>query len=336
MTFDERVTALAPLGFTPRQTRFLVMAALHSGYCLRRQYLAFAGVRYGKNVRDFLEALVRRELAQRFLYQPNRGHVYHLHAKALYRALAQRDNRNRRQVSPAVIARKLMLLDAVLTVPDAEWYATEEDKVALFTRERGIPLGDLPQRVYAPTDRRSRTTTRYFMHKLPVYLTSDRAVVHFVYLVNDETGHGLEQFLADHVRLFSALPTWAVVAAYPRGLNGLPACRTVFDRFAATTWRPAPQEGMADVRWFFATRRLVDGGDLRTLSVADLDRFREARRRFASAQMEALYGAWLAHGERALAHGNGRAPDIPAPAAQLLLRELPSTYSQFGSWPGVC
>lgn len=58
MTFDERVAALAPLGFTPRQTRFLVTAALHSGYCLRRQYLAFAGVRYGKNVCDFLEALV--------------------------------------------------------------------------------------------------------------------------------------------------------------------------------------------------------------------------------------------------------------------------------------
>jgi hypothetical protein len=336
MTFDERVTALAPLGFTPRQTRFLVTAALHSGYCLRRQYLAFAGVRYGKNVRDFLEALVSRQLAQRFLYQPNRGHVYHLHAKALYRALAQRDNRNRRQVSAAVIARKLMLLDYVLTVPDGEWYATEEDKVALFSRERGIPLGDLPQREYAPTDRRSQTTTRYFIHKLPVYLAPDRAVVHFVYLVNDETGHGLAQFLHDHVRLFSALPTWSVVAVCPRGLNGLPACRPVFDRFGATTWRPAPSEGMGDVRWFFASRRLVESGDLRSLSVADLDRFREARRRFASAHMEALYGAWLAHGERVLAHESDRAPEIPAPAAQLVLRELPSTYSQFGSWPGVC
>ena len=90
------------------------------------------------------------------------------------------------------------------------------------------------------------------------------------------------------------------------------------------------------MRWFFATRQLVESGDLRTLSVADLDRFREARRRFASAQMEALYGAWLAHGERALDNGNGRAPDMPAPAAQLVLRELPSTYSQFGSFPGVC
>jgi len=336
MTFDERVAALAPLGFTPRQTRFLVTAALHSGYCLRRQYLAFAGVRYGKNVRDFLDALVRRRLAQRFRYQPNRGHIYHIHATSLYRALAQRDNRNRRHVSPALIARKLMLLDYVLTVPGGAWYATEEDKVALFTRELGIPLGDLPQREYAAMGRCGPTTTRYFIHKLPVYVAPDRAVVHFVYLVNDETGHGLEQFLHDHVRLFSALPTWSVVAVCPRGLNGLPACRTVFDRFAATTWRPAPAEGIADVRWFFARRQLVERGDLRTLSVADINRFRDARQRFASAHMEALYGAWLAHGERALAQGNDRAPDIPAPAAQLVLHELPSTYSQFGSWPGVC
>ena len=296
MTFEERVTALAPLGFTPRQTRFLVTAALHGGYCLRRQYQAFAGLSHGQQVNDFFEALVRRELARPFRYQPNRGHVYHLHATSLYRALAQRDNRNRRQVSPAAIARKLMLLDYVLTVPDAEWYATEEDKVALFTRDLGIPIGDLPSRVYEPTDRRRRATTRQFIHKLPVYRTADRAVVHFVYLVNDETGHGLEQFLQDHVRLFSALPAWSVVAVCPRGLSGLPACRTVFDRFAATTWQPAPAKtasatcGGSSPRGS-SSRAAICGA----LSVADLDRFREAREPASRAlSMEALYGAWLA------------------------------------------
>jgi hypothetical protein len=336
MTFDERVAALGPLGFTPRQTRFLVTAALHSGYCLRRHYLAFAGVRYGKNVRDFFEALVRRHLAQRFLYQPNRGHIYHLHATSLYRALAQRDNRNRREVSPAVIARKLMLLDYVLTVPDAAWYATEEDKVALFTRELGIPLDELPRRDYAPTDRYSRTTTRYFIHKLPVYLNADRAVVHFVHLVNDDRGDGLARFLHDHVRLLRALPAWRVVAICPRGRRGLPVCRTVFDEFAATTWQPVTSERLAPLRGFFATRQLVERGDLRSLSVADLDRFREARRQFANAHTEALYGAWLANGDRALEHAKSEAQETPSHAAELILQELPSTYSQFGSLPGVC
>ena len=204
---------------------------------------------------DFFDALVRRKLAHSFLYQPNRGHIYHLHAKPLYRALAQRDNRNRRQVSPAVIARKLMVLDYVLTLPDAEWYATEEDKVGLFTRERGIPLGDLPARVYAPTDRRSRPTTRYFIHKLPVYLTTDRSVVHFVYLVNDETGHGLEQFLQDHVRLFTALPagpSWP--SAHAKWAIG-----RVPDRLRPFRHETgaAGQDGIGDLRWPFATRQLV-------------------------------------------------------------------------------
>ena len=59
MTIDDRVAALAPFGFTPRQARFLVMVALHSGYCLRRQYEACAGLQYGKNVRDFLDEIGR-------------------------------------------------------------------------------------------------------------------------------------------------------------------------------------------------------------------------------------------------------------------------------------
>src|SRR6266849_3871090 len=106
MTSAERVLALEPLGLTPRQARFVMTVALHGGYCLRRQYLTFAGVRYGKNVRDFLDTLVDRRVAERFSYQPNRGYVYHIRAKSLYRRLEQEDNRNRRHVSPAFIARK--------------------------------------------------------------------------------------------------------------------------------------------------------------------------------------------------------------------------------------
>jgi hypothetical protein len=52
MTFDERVRALEPLGFSESQTRFLVTVALHSGFCLRRHYTAFAGLKYGAGVRD--------------------------------------------------------------------------------------------------------------------------------------------------------------------------------------------------------------------------------------------------------------------------------------------
>jgi hypothetical protein len=43
MTAEERVQAVQALGFLPRQARFLMTVALHSGYCLRRQYMTFTG-----------------------------------------------------------------------------------------------------------------------------------------------------------------------------------------------------------------------------------------------------------------------------------------------------
>lgn len=124
--------ALTTFGFTERQAAFLVTVALHGGYCLRRQYAAFAGVGYGKNVRDFLDHLVARRVAARITYRADRGHIYHLFARPIYAALQQDDNRNRRHASPALIARKLMLLDYVLSHRDARWYATEREKVDFF------------------------------------------------------------------------------------------------------------------------------------------------------------------------------------------------------------
>jgi hypothetical protein len=173
MTFDDRVRALEPLGFTPRQTRFMVTVALHSGYCLRRQYSAFAGVAYGKNVCDFLDRLVERQLAQCFTQRADRGLIYHLQARALYRALGEDDNRNRRKASAALIARKIMVLDYVLAHSETQWLATEPDKVDLFAERCGVPRADLPQRVFPASKPGAADTTRYFTHKLPVAIAGD-------------------------------------------------------------------------------------------------------------------------------------------------------------------
>lgn len=129
MTFTERVQAVIPFGFTERQAAFLVTVALHSGYCLRRQYATFTGLQYGKNVRDFLESLVDREFARRFTYRGDSGHIYHLNARRLYRAIGQEDNRNRRQAGPALVARKLMLLDYVLKEPGRDWLCDRAGQV---------------------------------------------------------------------------------------------------------------------------------------------------------------------------------------------------------------
>jgi hypothetical protein len=335
MTLEDRVHALAFLGLTPRQTRFIALVALHSGYCLRRQYLTFAGLRYGKNVREFLDGLVDRRLATRRAYRRDRGYLYHLCARSIYRAIDQEDNRNRRHTSPALIARKLMVLDHVLRHPERDWYATEQDKVALFTERFGVPVGDLPQRVYTATDGLAGPTIRYFVQKLPLYLEGAPPVVHVMYLVADDTGRGFEQFLTDHARLLARLPAWTVDAIGAGAVHGLPACQQVFEAFV-TGAVPSARTQRADLDWFFETRRLVDAGQLGNLSVADLNRFRDARATFGAPAIASLYARWLLHGDAVFADETAASsPRAAVHAGHLVTEQLAGQYAQFGELAGI-
>jgi len=75
MTLQERIAAVMALGFSARHAEFITAVALHSGFCVRRQYEAFANVQPGKNVRDFLDGMVSRGLAARFSPRANRGYI---------------------------------------------------------------------------------------------------------------------------------------------------------------------------------------------------------------------------------------------------------------------
>ena len=332
MTFDARVEAVGAMGFTARQATFLVHVALHSGYCLRRQYAAFAGLSYGKNVRAFLDALVAKRIAERFSIRADRGHLYHLHARTLYRVLRDEDCRNRREGSAALIARRLMVLDYVLAHRDVEWLATEEDKVEAFTKRFNVSRTDLPQRVSGiPTEERPQAV-RYFPHNLPLAVKG--AVVQFVSLVTDTTGHGFERFLQDHAALLRHLAGWSVIAIGPAPTLRLADCDGAFARFLRL---PLVERGAGgdDLRWYLHTRRAVDGGDLSPLSMGDIERFRQLHGRFQAAGVDALYRSWTLRGDEVLAADAAGGVRRPADAGSLITEPLPFDYSQFGSLPGV-
>jgi len=331
MTFDERVRALEPLGFTPRQTRFLVLVALHSGYCLRRQYLAFAGVKHGKNARAFFAQLVSRELAEPMPCRADRGNVYHVRARAIYRHLEHEDHRNRRTASAALIARKVMCLDYVLGQPDVHWLATDDEKVAYFASTHDVAHDELPQREQVATDPCTGLVRRYFTQKLPIFLTGHPPTAHFVALVLDPAARTLELFLADHARLLSQLPAWVVVAIAPAGAPALSACLEAFGRHVHPPVQPVVPG--PDLRWYLVTRRQVDAKDFSRLSVADLNRFRQLRAVFATVAHETLYADWIREGEAALARSVGS--HQPPPVGRLVVHALPFRYTQFGSLPGV-
>jgi hypothetical protein len=333
VTAEERLQALAPLGFTPRQTQFLATVALHSGYCLRRQYASFASVAYGKNVRNFLDVLVERRLATRFTYRADRGHLYHLQARPIYRALGQEDDRNRRHTSAAHVARKLMLLDVVLSDPQTHWMATEAEKVALFTDTWRVPLGDLPRGASVPEGERTLgPTTRYFGHKLPIGVADNPPRAHFVYLATDPGTQPFERFLRDHARLLRALPEWTVMVVHGSQIAATPLWEATFRRVVDSTIRLQGEAAQALGRFLIA-RRAVERKDFAALSVADLTAFRAAKVRFAEPAIEALFGTWLASGQDAI-DPSLLLSVLPRPG-QLVVRTLPYTYTQFGSFAGI-
>ena len=63
-TGDERIARLEELGYTEREASFLVLAALHSGYFLRRQYREFLGMSPGHADATLAEKVVAKGHAQ--------------------------------------------------------------------------------------------------------------------------------------------------------------------------------------------------------------------------------------------------------------------------------
>ena len=329
MTFDDRVRAVQTFGCSPRQARFLALVALHGGYYVRRQYLTATGTRNGKNAQRFLDQLVTHHVAARCRYRADRGYVYRLQHRRLYRALGLDQNRNRRPAAPALIARKLMLLDIVLSEPHADWITTEAEKVALFTERFGVPLDDLPRGTLI-AEGADPHTTRRFKDKLPIALVGDPPIVHFVYLAVDGNVASFERFLQTHGRLLSALSTWTILVAHPRRVCAT-ALEQAFRRFVGDDPTLSTAR-LQDLERYFVARRAVERNDFGQLSIADLQRFRSTRLAFAEARIEALFSRWVASGAPRLDVSLITRPLSPG---RLMLRPLEHTYQQFGAFAGV-
>lgn len=330
MTFEERVRAVQAFGCTRRQAHFLALVALHSGYYVRRQYLTATGTQNGKNTQRFLERLLTCQVVARCTYRADRGHVYRLQHRALYRALGLDQDRHRRPAPPAVIARRLMLLDVVLSEPAAEWVATEADKVALFTGRFAVSRADLPRHTLIAEGADSHTT-RYFRDRLPIALVGEPPAVHLVSLTLDGSVAAFEHFLHTHARLLTALPAWAVVIAHADHVPVAPL-EAAFRRFVGDD-HALSEARLRDLERYFVARRAVERNELARLSIAELQAFRTTRLAFAEPRIEALFSRWLATGACRLDPSLVTQPVVTR--GTLILRPLPYPYQQFGAFAGV-
>jgi hypothetical protein len=215
MTFEERCDAVAKLGFTERQARFLTTVMLHTGVCVPRQYARYCRIVHGQKTRKFFAKLVRLGYASMYDCRHNRAQLYHLNRRAVYAAIGQATSRLQRPLPLSQAVHRLMVLDAIVEDPEMVWLGTTEDKTAHLTALTRITPGELPHVTAGNGERR---TVRYFPDRLPIGIhMAGRGVL--VYVVLDPTLNDFRLFLERHAAVLRALRAWTVRVVIPMQLQ---------------------------------------------------------------------------------------------------------------------
>jgi hypothetical protein len=266
----------------------------HAGVFVGRQYAAFAGIRHGQKIHDFVETLLVRRFARPIeLGTTGRTRIFHVHYKPLYAAIGEPDNRNRRPVEIHRTIRRLMLLDAVLADRSVGWLASEHEKRRYFMKWLGDSLRDneYPRLVFGELP---NVTVRYFADKLPIGYDSDRYRHVFIYLALSPSPMNFRAFILRHLELLNALGFWTIRVLFPRSMSrSRDAYSKAANELLAT---PLTLSQRDDLAWFLRLRD-VPSADA---STAEPTRWRAARKAFRGARFVALRRHWVAEGDRAL------------------------------------
>ena len=229
MTYRERISAIRAMGYTPRESGFLELVALHSGYFLRRQYNQFLDRKRGGTTAALIRKLLQKGHAT-VEGSCTRAPIYRLQRRAFYERIEEPHNRHRRRRGTVGIASKVMALDAILEMRDVAWLGTEAEKRGFLEHVLSIPSLFLPYGRAGGT----KKAFRYFADKSPIGFEqdehSDPPTVLFVYADPGSNAVGFETFLARHKLLFACLPRLRVVLASP--LERRLACgKEIFEAF---------------------------------------------------------------------------------------------------------
>lgn len=281
MTLEDQTTALQQFGYSHREASFVVLAALHSGYFLARQY----SPKRGKAAATLCRKLTAFQHATSVVYGGG-THLYHLCAKPLYRALGQTDNRHRRNQDSFHLQAKVMGLDYVLLHPQYRYLPTEQEKLGYFCDERGIAKTALPTKLY--TGSNNARTLRYFVDKYPIRIDQDTISVAFCYIDDGVfTAPGFETWLKQYAPLISALGDAEIlyVATSP---TAFPSAERAFAKAFPTTDGAVPPELLG----YFEMHRDMKRRGPAGRKQEELDAYRRLSRRYAASCFQKQYALW--------------------------------------------
>jgi hypothetical protein len=311
----ERMEAISTFGFTERQARFLVLVMRHAGVCVPRQYARFAGVAQGAKCNAFFDRLVRRGFARAGDCIHNRARLYHIHSSALYHVIGNARSRYRRSPSPRAAIERLMLLDAVLTTPNVDWFATAAEQAAYLARITTAVVA----RAQQTTPSEPPTPLPAMRGMLPVGLEPDGRMV-LLYLVTEVGTDAFRGFLQRHAALLRVAPTWTLRIVMPRPLD------LVYDAYQRVIHEelesPLHSATIGELKWYFEhrTKAVREGVHPQTQAFLDV-----GAKAFGAPRFMEMYQRWLKHGDavfegpsssaiaEALSTGAGRVESLVLP-----------------------
>jgi hypothetical protein len=285
----DRAKALAALGYTDNQALFLELAALQTGYFLRKQFNDFLGRQCGALAQVFIErSLEKGHIATLENFGTRR--IYHAVGHGLFRALGDENNRNRRSHQPATIRRRLMALDYCLAVKHTDWLLTERDKREFF-KSKGVAEDELPFEMFG-------ATKRFFVDKQPLAVGLGKSPM-LVFV--DEGLRSLSQwemFLRAHRLLVQRLGQATVVFAGTQP-GRFVAAENMFRRIVSG----ASASGSLDpsrLKRYFEARKHFEARQYSSFDQLRLDQLREDRKVFVGERIEGFYAGWIASGDSVL------------------------------------
>ncbi len=311
MTAEDRAVALQCLGYAPRQAAFLALVAVHGGYFLRRQYVAFLNQPDGGVVTDLLHRVVDHGHAVRQTVA-RETHLYHLCSRPIYATLGEPNSRFRRPALPAVITTRLMTVDLVLGWRDRVVLATEAEKVRFFTEDWAIPRDRLPATVYQAAPPHDGSVVRYFVDHSPISMVPGAPEITAAHVQGWGRGvGGFETWLTQYQPLFASLPAVRVLYCTSRPALVEVAHRAWVRVYGEREHPAHPTPSLQQCAAHFRLRRRLEQQSSQPLSQEDLRRHQAERARFAAPMWQALYARWCVAGDVVLESLGG--PITPAP-----------------------
>jgi hypothetical protein len=260
----------------------------------------------------------------------NRGRVYHVQHKPLYRAIGETDSRHRRPMPVARVVDALTLLDAVLASPELVWLATDEEKQVHLSSLATVSTEKLPHLTIGEGPSKA---VRLFPDKVPIGIDLGGRWV-FVYLVTNDRRDDFYGFLHRHAALFSALPAWTLRIVFPSPFDRLKERYDNDFRYALTTPSSHRANLVKHLRWYFKQRRAKE---LEGTPIQDEERYYELKDCLRATHFQVLYRRWLTEGEAALdaISSQATADAIVRGTGRIECHVLPFSYRHLSPLVGV-